>query len=95
MCGVMGNFGCIERDDFLVHFKKVSHLLSRRGPDQTNIIDMDYFMAAHSRLIIQGSLDDGVQPMRYKNIAMLFKATVSIISNITLLKCHTICLQYY
>ncbi len=72
----MGNFGRIERDDFLVHFKKVSHLLSRRGPDQTNIIDMDYFMAAHSRLIIQGSLDDGVQPMRYKNIAMLFNGNL-------------------
>ena len=76
MCGILGNFGYVERADFSVHLKKVSHLLSRRGPDQTNIIDIENFLAVHSRLIVQGSPDDGVQPMRYRNIAILFNGNL-------------------
>ena len=76
MCGISGNFGYIERHDFSAHVEKVSHLLSRRGPDQTNTIDIENFFAVHSRLIVQGSPDDGVQPMRYKNIAILFNGNL-------------------
>ena len=43
MCGILGNFGYIEREDFSAHLKNVSNDLSRRGPDQTNIIDIDSF----------------------------------------------------
>ena len=76
MCGISGNFGYIERDEFSAHIKKVSPLLSRRGPDQTNTIDIENFFAVHSRLIVQGSLDDGVQPMRYRNIVILFNGNL-------------------
>jgi asparagine synthase (glutamine-hydrolysing) len=76
MCGITGNFGYIEHEDFSVHLQKVSHLLSRRGPDQINILDIEHFFAAHSRLIVQGGLDDGVQPMRYQNIVLLFNGNL-------------------
>ena len=76
MCGILGNFGYIERDDFSAHLKNVSDLLSRRGPDQNNIIDIENFLAVHSRLIVQGSPDDGVQPLRYQNIVILFNGNL-------------------
>tara|TARA_Y100000768_G_scaffold358752_1_gene314777 strand:- start:2154 stop:3962 length:1809 start_codon:yes stop_codon:yes gene_type:complete len=76
MCGISGKFGHIERDVFSDHLKDVSHLLSRRGPDQTNIIDIENFLAAHSRLIVQGDENDGIQPMQYENIVILFNGNL-------------------
>jgi asparagine synthase (glutamine-hydrolysing) len=76
MCGILGNFGYIERDNFSEHVSKLSPLLTRRGPDQTNIIDIENFLAVHSRLIIQGNPEDGIQPIRFKNIAILFNGNL-------------------
>ena len=76
MCGLSGNFGYIERDVFSDHLKDVSVLLSRRGPDQTNIIDIENFLAAHSRLIVHGDENDGIQPMRYEDIVLLFNGNL-------------------
>ncbi len=76
MCGILGNFGYIERDNFSSHLKEVSSLLSRRGPDQKNTIDIDNFFAVHSRLIVQGDVEDGIQPMRYKNLVILFNGNL-------------------
>ena len=76
MCGISGKFGHIERDVFSDHLKDVSDLLSRRGPDQTNIIEIENFIAAHSRLIVQGDENDGIQPMRHKDIVLLFNGNL-------------------
>ena len=76
MCGISGKFGYIDRDLFSDHLKDVSHLLSRRGPDQKNIIEIESFLAAHSRLIVQGDENDGIQPMRYKDIVLLFNGNL-------------------
>ena len=76
MCGILGNFGFIELHDFNNHLKKVDEPLMRRGPDQSNHIDLQNFLATHSRLIIQGSKDDGVQPVCFKNIAILFNGNL-------------------
>ena len=66
MCGITGNYGHIDRDIFSGHVNRISDLLSRRGPDQINSIDIDNFFAFHSRLIVQGNENDGIQPMRYE-----------------------------
>ena len=76
MCGIIGNFGYVERHDFLEHINKVTHLLKRRGPDQINTVDIENLFAVHSRLIVQGTVDDGIQPMRYKNIVILFNGNL-------------------
>ena len=76
MCGIVGNFGYIERDEFSSHLSAISSLLSKRGPDQKNIVDINNFFAVHSRLIVQGDMEDGVQPMRYKNLVILFNGNL-------------------
>ena len=76
MCGILGNFGYIEREEFLTHVENSSHLLSRRGPDQRNIINVENFLAVHSRLIVQGNDDDGVQPFRFKNLVLLYNGNL-------------------
>ena len=76
MCGILGNFGYIEYKDFSAHLKNVSDDLSRRGPDQSNLIDIENFLAVHSRLIVQGDENDGVQPMRYKDIIILYNGNL-------------------
>ncbi len=76
MCGISGSFGFKEEQKFSKHLRDVEHLLKRRGPDQLNIIDIDNFFAAHSRLIVQGDLEDGIQPMRYQNIVILFNGNL-------------------
>ena len=76
MCGILGNFGYIEREDFSAHLKNVSNDLSRRGPDQTNIIDIDNFLAVHSRLIVQGNENDGIQPMKYEDMIILYNGNL-------------------
>lgn len=76
MCGILGNFGFIERLDFNNHLKAVDEPLIRRGPDQINHIDLENFLATHSRLIIQGSEDDGIQPICFKNIVILFNGNL-------------------
>ena len=76
MCGILGNFGFIEQDDFEDHIGKVSNKLSRRGPDQTNSVIMEGFFAVHSRLIVQGSNSDGIQPMQFKELVILFNGNL-------------------
>jgi asparagine synthase (glutamine-hydrolysing) len=56
--------------------KAVDEPLIRRGPDQINHIDLENFLATHSRLIIQGSEDDGIQPICFKNIVILFNGNL-------------------
>ena len=70
MCGILGNFGFIEHGDFNNHLREVDEPLARRGPDQINHIDLQNFLATHSRLIIHGSKDDGLQPICFKNLAI-------------------------
>ena len=55
MCGILGNFGFIEHLDFNNHLKVINEPLLRRGPDQKNSIDVQNFLATHSRLTIHGS----------------------------------------
>ena len=76
MCGILGNFGFIEHDDFNQHLLEVNNSLRRRGPDQINNIDIENFLATHSRLIIQGNEEDGVQPASFKNIVILFNGNL-------------------
>ncbi len=76
MCGITGNFGHVERELFSEHVKNISDLLSRRGPDQINSIDEENFLAFHSRLIVQGNENDGIQPMRFEDIAILFNGNL-------------------
>ena len=76
MCGILGNFGYIEREDFSAHLKNASDILTRRGPDQTNIIDIDNFLAVHSRLIVHGDENDGIQPMKYEDIIILYNGNL-------------------
>lgn len=76
MCGILGNFGFIEHEDFNNHFKEVEDSLLRRGPDQIKNIDIENFIATHSRLIIHGNKDDGIQPACYKNIVILFNGNL-------------------
>ena len=76
MCGITGNYGHIDRDIFSGHVNRISDLLSRRGPDQINSIDIDNFYAFHSRLIVQGNENDGIQPMRYEDIVILFNGNL-------------------
>ena len=76
MCGILGNFGFIERLDFENHLNSINEPLLRRGPDQKNSIDLQNFLAIHSRLIIQGSKDDGIQPAIFKNIIILFNGNL-------------------
>ena len=76
MCGILGNFGFIERLDFENHLNSINEPLLRRGPDQKNSIDLQNFLATHSRLIIQGSKDDGIQPAIFKNIIILFNGNL-------------------
>ena len=76
MCGLIGNFGYIENIEFSNHIKDVLHLLQRRGPDQINTIDLENFFSVHSRLIVQGTEQDGKQPMQYKNKIILFNGNL-------------------
>lgn len=76
MCGILGAFGEFERKNFSKHVATVDEELHRRGPDQRNVIDLEKFFAVHSRLIVQGSEDDGIQPMRYKNLVVLFNGNL-------------------
>ena len=55
---------------------RVSEILSRRGPDQINSIDIENFLAFHSRLIVQGNENDGIQPMLYEDIVILFNGNL-------------------
>ena len=76
MCGILGNFGFIEHLDFSNHLKVINEPLLRRGPDQQNSIDVQNFLATHSRLTIHGSTDDGIQPVRFKNLIILFNGNL-------------------
>ena len=76
MCGLLGNFGYVETQEFLHHISEVEPLLKRRGPDQTDSIDIENFYGVHSRLIIQGDASDGKQPMVYKDIVLLFNGNL-------------------
>jgi asparagine synthase (glutamine-hydrolysing) len=76
MCGILGNFGFIEYDDFNNHLSRSNDSLLRRGPDQRNNIDIENFLATHSRLIIQGNVEDGTQPACFKNIVTLFNGNL-------------------
>jgi asparagine synthase (glutamine-hydrolysing) len=76
MCGILGNFGFIEYDDFNNHLSRSNDSLLRRGPDQRNNIDIENFLATHSRLIIQGNIEDGTQPACFKNIVTLFNGNL-------------------
>ena len=81
MCGISGNFGFKEEHKFSKRLKDVEPLLLRRGPDQLNIINIDNFYAAHSRLIVQGDSEDGIQPMKYQNIVDLLSQNNNILIN--------------
>ena len=76
MCGILGNFGLTDKEHFLAHVSQVAPTLNKRGPDQQNTIDLVNFLAVHSRLIVQGSKDDGLQPMTFRNIAILFNGNL-------------------
>ena len=76
MCGLLGNYGYVETQEFLHHISEVEPLLKRRGPDQTDSIDIENFYGVHSRLIIQGDASDGKQPMVYKDIVLLFNGNL-------------------
>ena len=79
MCGIFGKFGsidAIERINFLENKKNISSQLSRRGPNQQNIFETKNFISTHSRLIVQGGRDDGLQPMRFNNVILLFNGNL-------------------
>ena len=76
MCGISGSFGNIDKSNFSLHVSRVSEILSRRGPDQINSIDIENFLAFHSRLIVQGNENDGIQPMQYEDIVILFNGNL-------------------
>jgi asparagine synthase (glutamine-hydrolysing) len=76
MCGILGAFGGFEQKSFSKHIATVDEELRRRGPDQRNLIDLEKFLAVHSRLIVQGNSEDGIQPMRYKNLVVLFNGNL-------------------
>ena len=76
MCGILGNFGYIESDNFENHLKQIDDSFSRRGPDQHNRIHLQNFFGAHSRLIIQGNQNDGIQPFCFKDTVLLFNGNL-------------------
>ena len=76
MCGIVGNFGYIESDNFENHLKQIDDSFLRRGPDQHNIISLQRFFGAHSRLIIQGNENDGMQPFCFKDTVLLFNGNL-------------------
>ena len=82
MCGLLGNFGYIETQELNYHIREVEPLLKRRGPDQTDSIDIENFYGIHSRLIVQGDANDGTQPMVYKDIVLLFNGNLNTLLHI-------------
>ena len=76
MCGILGNFGLINKEDFSAHARRVSPVLQKRGPDQQNTIALENFIGIHSRLIVQGNQHDGIQPMTFRNIVILFNGNL-------------------
>tara|TARA_B100001287_G_scaffold62031_1_gene50132 strand:+ start:36780 stop:38585 length:1806 start_codon:yes stop_codon:yes gene_type:complete len=76
MCGIIGNFGFIENDYFESHLKQIDDSFKRRGPDQHNNISLQNFFGAHSRLIIQGNENDGMQPFCFNDTFLLFNGNL-------------------
>ena len=64
MCGYIFLKSNIKKDHDSI--KKSIPKIENRGPDQTNTLDIENFFAVHSRLIVQGTLDDGIQPMSFR-----------------------------
>ncbi|MEL0237898.1 MAG: asparagine synthase-related protein [Gammaproteobacteria bacterium] len=76
MCGILGNFGYIYHKDIAQHLDLSRESLLRRGPNQNNILEIENLFAFHSRLIIQGDENDGIQPIIYKHLAILFNGNL-------------------
>lgn len=76
MCGIIGAFGKYDDGEFFTHVASVEDTLARRGPDQRNSIKVDNYSGVHSRLIIQGDNNDGIQPFVFQNIIVLFNGNL-------------------
>ena len=76
MCGIIGAFGEFNENEFIDHLVEVEDGMYRRGPDQRNLVKKDGFIGAHSRLIVQGDANDGIQPFEFRNLIVLFNGNL-------------------
>jgi len=83
MCGLLGVYGNYNDQEYDKYLNKIANSLNRRGPDQVNSIKKKLFFGVHSRLVVQGSIEDGTQPFEYKHISLLFNGNLYNQSAIT------------
>ena len=83
MCGLLGVYGGYNGREYREYLTKKENTFYRRGPDQVASIKKQCFFGTHSRLIVKGSVQDGVQPYEYKHISLLFNGNLYNQSAIT------------
>ena len=71
MCGIVG-FNSIDSNKLLSMIKSINH----RGPDDFGTFEVNNFSFGHARLSILDLSDHGHQPMKYKNLTMVFNGEV-------------------
>lgn len=69
MCGIIGGINVEFNREFI---KQIEH----RGPDASNYIVNENIFLGHTRLSIQDLSEQGNQPMRFKNLTIIFNGEI-------------------